>query len=763
MRPAHTVALIALMGCGTEESRTARLVAVDGTEPVSVQLHDTVGTGTIPVSVRQVNSYGVGVGGGSAFVAVRGGATIPAGTVQFDSTGYGTVPVTVPANTIAEIQVQSAELTTDLGSAASIYSIADRLPSLPLAATQLLPDSLQQLDFMAAGTSGLAVGSDDEVWWVPTEAGHIPHQVADLPFAIDGMWGVHLDADGVLDLLVWADSQVVLLRGRSEGGYGWGGAWTGGDRNVVGVIASDVNGDRLVDVVVALSSDTDALIEVMVGDGRWNFEPNAPLELSYPVEGITASDDNLDGDPDITVLSGATGVLRRYTVTEDGWAGGTPPEIAQYKADPGSLLFPPVNLNNEGAPEIAVIGPPQAGAQELVFYVLGEPPTKYPLSFYPFHATFADVDGNGAQDLIALEDNVLNAIRFVGEEDRFISQATVGLGDSGPVVARDYDGDGLAELAILNDGITIRKGQMLDTGVWSVSAPGMRSYSIDLMGPMSVGDIDGNGKVDVIGMANPDGIPAIKGWWFVDGGDGPSLQTAGKVNTQPGLLLDFAHCDTNAYALVQGAESTTLHRAKIESSGGNFSLSDMWGAKPVTGSHIDCGWATSSARGVAVSDGDGNWVLYKNDGTEVDSGNFGPTAGIGMADTDGNGVDEIYNCAETNCSILGADFNNDGREELVVSGFETRVNGGPALPSGGWLHAVDVDSDGRMDLTTFDDQTGTHAIYRGMKNGLAPAVSLRTTRSVIGPGFLADVDQSGDLEFVSVDEAGKLVHSRTAD
>jgi len=763
MHPFSMLALIALTGCGEDKPSLERLVPIDASDPVSIQLHDAVGDRTVAVSLRQVNSYGVGVGGGTAFVAVRGGASIASGRVSFDSTGYATLSVSVPESTIAEIQVQQADLTNDLGSAASIYSVGAAPTDLPLGDVHLLPDDLSRLDHLIAGNTGVAVGSDDEVWWVPAEAGSLPHQVADLPFSIDGMWSVHIDADGILDAAIWADTQVVLLRGRADGGYGWGGAWTAGERDIAGVVANDVNGDRLSDLVVAMTSESDSLVEVMMGDGLWNFEPVDPLELSYPLDGISAADDNNDGDPDVTVLSGATGVLRRYTVTESGWVGGTPPEIAQYKADPGSVLLPPVNLDSEGAAEIAVVGPSSASAQDLVFYVIGEPPTKYPLSFTPFNATFADVDSNGTQDLIALENNVLNAIRFVADEDRFISQATVGVGNSGPVVARDFNGDGLAELAVLDNGITVRNGELTEAGIWSVESSGMRSYAIDLVGPVSVGDFAGDGKIDVIGVANPEGIPKIKGWWFVNGDGGPSLQTAGKVDTQPGFLLDFAHCDNNAYALVQGAEATTLHRARIDESTANFGLTDMWGAKPVQGSFIDCGWATPSARGVAVSDGDGNWVLYKNDGSEVDSGNLGPTAGIGMVDTDGDGVDEVVNCAESGCRILGADFNGDGREEVATSGFQTRVDGGRALPNGGWLNATDVDNDGLLDLTTYDDDGGVFSIFRGMTNGVAPAVSVKVTRTTIGPGFLADVDRDGDLEFVSVDADGKLVHSRTSD
>ena len=125
------------------------------------------------------------------------------------------------------------------------------------------------------------------------------------------------------------------------------------------------------------------------------------------------------------MLSSATGVLRQYTVTEK--VGGNRRKSRSTRPTPVQSCLP-VDLNSEGSPEIAVVGPSAASAQELVFYVLGEPPTKYPLSFTPFNATFADVDSNGTQDLIALEDNVLV---FVADEDRFISQGTVGIGESG--------------------------------------------------------------------------------------------------------------------------------------------------------------------------------------------------------------------------------------------------------------------------------------------------------------------------------------------
>ena len=767
MRPSPQILLLALLGCGSESSDTTRLQPIVADDVMGIALHDAVGEGTVALPIRQVNTYGAAIPGGKVSIAVRNGGSIAGNQLEFDATGYATALVEVPAGKVAEVQVQTASETDVLGRAAKAFGLGNTMPEMPLPANFIVDTDDESADFIAPGTNGVAVGAGDKVWYVPMEPGQPPHPVANLPFFIDGMWGNHIDDDGILDLAIWADTQVVLLRGRAGGGYGWGGAWTTGDRDVAGVTATDVNGDRITDLVVGISSVEDSLVEVMLGEGQWEFTPTEPLELSFPIEGVSASDDDGNGDPDITVLSGASGVIRRYTITEDGWVGGTPPEIAQYKAEPGSLLLPPVDLNDIGAPEIAVVGPSEADAQELVFYVLGEPPTKYPLTFGPFNATFADLDGDGAEDLLTLEDGVVNAIRFNVDEDRFISQSTVGMGYTGPIAARDYTGDGRADLAILREGVTLREGTEPSAGGWSVESMGFRSYNVGLSGPISVGDFVGNGKVDVVGMIDESSIPTVACWWFMEGDDGMAVQRAGAVPTQPGLLLDMVRCERNVYALVYGAEGAAIHRVRITNREGNFGLENQWiNPLPVDAEFLACGSAIFGTPGVAAANGNGDWWIFGNDKSEAGTGNIGPTAGIVMADSDGDGTDEVFGCRVIGCEMAAADFNGDGRDEIITSNFETRIEsaaGSQRLDTRGMLNIVDVDGDGRLDLTVYDDETGVFAVHPGMANGLAPAVSMRTERSTAGNGFLGDVDRDGDLEFITANDEGKLIHSRTSD
>ena len=150
----------------------------------------------------------------------------------------------------------------------------------------------------------------------------------------------------------------------------------------------------------------------------------------------------------------------------------------------------------------------------------------------------------------------------------------------------------------------------------------------------------------------------------------------------------------------------------------------------------------------------------------VSSGNNGPTAGLVMADTDGDGADEVYSCDVLDCSMGAADFNGDGIDEIVNSSITTRVTAADGntqiLPSGGHVFITDINDDGRPDLTLYNDSSGTLSIHQGMSNGVAPAVSIRTVRPSAGAGFLGDVDRDGSLEFLTVDPEGKLIHTRAS-
>ena len=111
------------------------------------------------------------------------------------------------------------------------------------------------------------------------------------------------------------------------------------------------------------------------------------------------------------------------------------------------------------------------------------------------------------------------------------------------------------------------------------------------------------------------------------------------------------------------------------------------------------------------------------------------------------------------CEMAAADFNGDGQGEIITSNFETRIEsaaGNQRLDTRGMLNIVDVDGDGRLDLTVYDDETGVFAVHRDDEQP-GSSMSMRTERSVAGNGFLGDVDRDGDLEFITANDEGKLI------
>jgi hypothetical protein len=763
-------ALVSLGGCKNTKSTPSVLVEIDASAPMSIQLSNGVGDGTVTIPIRQVNSYGVGVPGGTASLAIRGGgAQLYENPVEFDAYGYATARVEAPDGAVFEIQVQSAERTENLGPSAIGYSIAGTMNAHGLAPTIALPSHLADAQRMVAGTSGVAVNHADEVWWFPAEPGSLPHQVADLPYDVAGMWSAHIDSDGIADLVIWAESQMVLLRGRDAGGYGWGGAWSAQTRDVASVSAGDVNGDRLTDLVVASTDGDGSIVEIMLGDGQWGFEALEPLGLSYPVESITAADDERDGIPDVTVLSGATGKLKRYALSEEGWIGGSPPEIAEFNADPGSTLLPPLDLNDKGAPEIIVMGPSQSGQQEMTFYVLGTPPIRYPLAFRQFEYTYADVDGDGADDVIALEDEVLNVVRYDAEGDRFVSHAIQGTGAMGPVAARDFNLDGAADIAVLTNGIGFYNGSTEPSGNWTLSTPDWMGYSgLDVLGPYIIGDLNGDQIVDIATIQTRPALQ-VEAWTFtnedaVSTSGAPTLGGLGTIELGRGANpLAIVHCGTNLFALTGLGGEQFLYRFRPENTDTGWRLISAWETPvAVLGATLACGEISAGVQGVVVARKAGDWVSYDQAGAAIDSGDLGALDAIALADTNGDGVGEVVGCATTGCSITAGDLDGDGLDEVIESSVGTVITGWGRLTSleaAGTLSVANIDDGARSDLLIWDQLSNTLVVHRGLNGTVAPAAGLRAHRDLRGPVYVGDVNGDGVNELVSVDMDGNIVHT----
>ena len=311
-----------------------------------------------PVTV--VNELGVPVRGTTVDLAVSGdcadgtAVVLEETSIAIDASGTARARDRQCSTVFAVRPTASGDGAT-IGGTAEGYALVNAAPIFRMGAAAVLPLEARHPSFVAAGTGGVAFCVGAEIWWQASAPGQPPFRVATFPSPIAGMREAHVDADGVLDLVAWGGSTVVLLRG-VDGGYTWeDGFQIPDDRTIAGVAAQDLDGDRLIDLAIASTSDADGSVEILTGDGAWNWTTTDVLETSFPIAGVAAGDDEGDGRADLTVLDADRGWLRRRTQSDEGWVEGAPAELIDpsgdgepYSAPTGSVLLPMADLDGDG-------------------------------------------------------------------------------------------------------------------------------------------------------------------------------------------------------------------------------------------------------------------------------------------------------------------------------------------------------------------------------------------------------------------------------
>jgi hypothetical protein len=766
-----TLLLLTAAACAPSEDADAPLLTeIDGWSPVAVSVGSAAGRGTVSLPVRLVNSYGAAVPGTQVTLQVSGdGAALQQGTLSFDATGHAWAVVEAATPQVVLVQATAASDVSDLGAAGSGYLLPADPPSLGLWNAAPLPPGVAEASAVAPGTGGVAVAAGDAVWWMPADQGAPAWQVADLSGDVAGLRAAEIDGDGVMDLIAWGGTDLLLLRGHPGGGYSWGGGWRIDGMDVVQADAADLDGDRFTDVAVLVSSDALAGVQLLHGNGAWSFEQSTPLLLDEAHSSMAAADEKSDGRPDVTVLVSSTGYGERYTQADGWWGGGAPPQLSAsgsaYEAPAGSVLMPLVDLDADGNHDIVIQEGIDGANQDLVFYTLGSTPTRYTQAYGVYQASVADINGDGAVDILALEDGSLHTLRY----DLLASPAgftanTIDVGvQSGPLTAIDQDGDGVAEVAAASSLLAWFEGELTETLAWSAKDWTWRQYSISLGGPWTVADVDGDGIDDILGFKDDgSGDAVVAVWRFFENDDGAvQVQAGGSFTLGTGTPQGIVACDGVFFALSGGDDTATLARFEVEEVGSTWTPSAAH-TKAVAGSFLACGTVQNGNVGAGVATSSGTWATYNQSLNQVSTGSAGTTAAIGVGDPDGDGTGEVVACATAGCSLVVGDLDGDGTDEVITGGSAISVSGWGAsteLPGTGQVSLDDLDRDGMLDIVAADDARGTVSIFRGLAGGVAWPMGWHTDRSFVGGVRLADVDGDGDQEVLVTAGDGTVSHS----
>jgi FG-GAP-like repeat len=754
----------------TEATDEPLLTEIDGWSPVAVSVGSGAGVGTAQMPVRLVNTYGAAVPGTQVSLQVEGsGATLEQSTLELDANGYAWAEVSSSVPQVFTLSVTSAADVSSVGTPAQGYILAGSAPTLGLWPSSALDPSVGEASAVAEGTGGAAVASGDTVWWVSTVPGTPPHQVADMAGDVAGMRAAHLDDDGILDLLIWGGTDLIALRGHPSGGYSWAGGWRVDSMDVVQADASDLDGDRFTDVAVLVSSDALGGVQILKGNGSWGFEQTPPLLLDEALNSMAAADESSDGRPDVTVLAASTGYGERYTQTDGWWGGGAPPQLSAsgspYQAPAGSRLLPLVDLDADGTHDVVIQEGIDGSSQDLVFYTLGASTTRYTQAYGVFQSTVADINGDGANDIVALEDGTLHIIRYdlLSTAPGFTaSNVTVGI-EAGPVAAFDTDGDGTAEVVGASTSLAWFPGEVDKTLAWSAQDFTWRQYDLSLSGPWAVADVDGDGFDDVLGFKDDGTGNAVVSVWryYINDEGSVQAQAGGSFTLGTGTPRGIVACDGIFFALSGSDDSATLARFEVDENGSTWTPSAVE-TKAVAGSLLACGTVQNGNVGAAVATLSGTWATYNQSANEVSTGSAGTAAAIAVGDPDGDGTGEVIACADAGCSIVAGDIDGDGSDEFITGGTLISVSGWDStttLPGSGEVTLNDLDGDGMLDVLAADETRGTLNLYPGLTGGLGWPMGWHTSREFTGGMRLADVDGDGDQEVILSAGDGTVSHS----
>ncbi len=442
------------------------------------------------------------------------------------------------------------------------------------------------------------------------------------------------------------------------------------------IVSGDLNSDGRVDIVVPhFGVNT---VAVLLGNAM-----GPPTVVPLTIQGpgaVGIADFNHDGKLDLVISHGNINTLFVAIMLGDGAGGfGSPTDF------PVTLYQPLVvaDFNNDGNPDV-FLGNSSTGVSQMLL-------------------------GNGSGGLAAPFQVVLT--------------------NNTKAVAADFNNDGKMDLAMQYDGSDPVKVALGDgTGHFGSVASFPGSYS--LSGSIAAGDLNSDGKLDLVSSGQADGFSVLLGDGV--GGFGPANSISTGFSTIGIAIGDFNGDGKTDVATTSG----NLIQISLGNGNGGFISTTNY---PVSQSPVN----------VVVGDFNGDNKLDLGTGS-CPNCITAPTIFFG----DGNGkllFPSIINGSTS--TIINGDVNGDGKLDLVIGntgqndslllgdgsgGFAASTNipvGIPATP----VALNDLNGDGNLDLVTASSSSNAISIVFGNGNGFAAPL----VRSV--PGFNPKTVSIGDF------------------
>jgi FG-GAP-like repeat len=401
-----------------------------------------------------------------------------------------------------------------------------------------------------------------------------------------------MNGDQAADLVVDDFGQLSVSLNDGRGGFGAPRTYDGPDGTLT---LADLEGDGVLDVVIKYEGDGHVAVLSNEGDGTLAVAPVA-VDGS-PMHVLATGDFDGDGHVDLALAgqssNGASSIMRialndgtgAFTIVVDyPFAGVVPSAIAVG------------DINHDGTSDVAVLTAFDSQVNVLLNQGHGTfgPAVAYPAGTNPGSLAIADLDGDGAVDLVIADEgkfppdpspaqlaSIHGSVRVLYNrgDGTFVPPIDTTVSGSPGVAAGDLDGDGAADLAV-NDVIGGTVTILLSRGRGTFAAPA--SYPSAASGAILIADLNGDGAADV--MVGPQ--------VFLNHGDGTFAAGITYPVGDPGVVGDFNGDGTTDLGEVSSTGEVTI---LLNDGRATFAAPGSWG------------WVGgSSPSGIAVADFDGN-------------------------------------------------------------------------------------------------------------------------------------------------------------
>ena len=313
-----------------------------------------------------------------------------------------------------------------------------------------------------------------------------------------------VNGDGHADIVLakgrhWPLVDRVLLgdgRGGFPTAYDLG---TASDRSYSGHLV-DLDGDGDLDVVIS-NDDPDPKL-VYLNDGTGHFRPGSNYgRPEWSTRNATIADLNADGRPDI-VVANRTGAKpgANYICFNQG-QGQFTADCQKFSGESATTITA-ADLTGDGLTDLVV--PNRDGGQSHVYVNAGKGvfPASARVPFGPATAHIrmsaaADLNGDGRQDLVTIDEKTGVAVYFGEAGNRLSAPVPIGLGDQSPyaLALGDLDGNGTTDLVV--GYIQARPAVFFNDGSGRTFTPVLFGDAKGTAYGLAIGDVDKDGVLDI--------------------------------------------------------------------------------------------------------------------------------------------------------------------------------------------------------------------------------------------------------------------------